>query len=86
MKGKKDYIIYTASDPVAGSLVGYLEDRGFLAYDEVLAEAATVLVFDTTKAKLVKALRDAKGKGIIEEPYRVSIAEVGSKELVLVSG
>ena len=79
----KDYIIYTASDPAAVSLVDYLQRRGFMAYDEVLAEAATVLVFSTNRQSLVRAVKDAEKRGEIAGFYKISIAEVGKEEFVV---
>lgn len=78
-----DYVIYTASDPVAVKLVDYLQGRRFLAYDEELANAATVFVFSTNKGKLVSALKGAEREGILEAPYRISVAKVEPAKFVM---
>lgn len=56
-KYKSDFIIYTASDPDACFLVDYLREKGFIVPSDDICEAAMVLVVDTTRQKLLAALK-----------------------------
>lgn len=54
--GDDAFLIYTHSDPDAAYLVDYLREKGFLAFSDDLSESAMVLVTDTTKTKLLRAI------------------------------
>jgi len=68
---EEDYVIYTSSDPDAADIADYLVSKGFLVGD--LSDQAIVLVWETTKKKLVSALR-AMSKSTMET---WKIAKVG---------
>lgn len=81
---KKDFVISTASDPLAFELESYLAKKGFVVPAGDLADVATVMVFDTTKQKLereVKRFLDEKGiSGMTRKAIR--IGEVRYKEVI----
>ena len=54
--GDDAFLIYTHSDPDAAYLVDYLREKGFLAFSDDLSDSAMVLVTDTTKTKLLRAI------------------------------
>lgn len=56
VRGDDAFLIFTHSDPDAAYLVDYLRDKGFLAFSDDLSESAMVLVTDTTKTKLLRAI------------------------------
>jgi len=70
------FFISTASDPAAVSLYDVLRSAGFDVYDETLAEAASLVVFNAQKKKLLRAIRDAKTDGVLESPHSIRIVEV----------
>ena len=76
-KQNKTFIIHTASDPVAGDLWLYLDERGFTVQAQALTETARILVDLTTKQKLTRAIKafltqERQSLG----PHRITIDEV----------
>jgi len=54
--GDDSFLIYTHSDPDAGYLADCLRDKGFMAFGDDLSDSAMVLVVDTEKRKLLRAV------------------------------
>src|SRR4030042_1397070 len=54
--GDDSFLIYTHSDPDAGYLADYLREKGFMAFGDDLSDSAMVLVVDTEKRKLLRAV------------------------------
>ncbi len=54
--GDESFLVYTHSDPDAGYLADYLKERGFLSFGDDLSDSAMVLVVDTEKKKLLRAI------------------------------
>jgi len=73
-----DFFISTASDPAAYQLLDFLQDRGFVVYDPILADGASLVVFHITKAKLKKAIKEAD----LSTPHKIRISEISRGELV----
>lgn len=76
MRGK-DFIVHTASDPLAFDLEDYLERKGFIVLS--LADAAMVMVVDTSKRKLTSSVRSFMDDRNITGLSRkaIKLAEVG---------
>jgi hypothetical protein len=54
--GEDSFLIFTHSDPDAGYLVDRLKEKGFMAFGDDLSDSAMVLVMDTDKKKLLRAI------------------------------
>lgn len=78
------YLIDTASDPIAFTLLDYFKNKGFSVYDNELAEGASLIIFDSSLTNIRKNIKEAKAQGILTPPYRITVRKVNPRNLVVV--